>query len=310
MGRLVYARVVSSEKKLSQNLLKEESGVISVWLTLLALCVISFIMIVLEVVKLETAQEKLTRFSNLATYSCMADYDIDVYENYGIYMMEESALINQDSSLCESLLKYEAMVRSFVNNNKTSYVNSFEVKNADIDDIEHIEAKDILDQLCNRENGEYANIETYIIQNFSSYKNPYIKGYMKRKHLYEVEYLIGGKKTDNENIKIIREKLADYMSSKELNELSCTDSEYEAYMIQLLEEIDDMVLAERVLNLVIHNINDTFEKNMCKESLIVGLKTKTEFYMTSSLKDILTACNLSEDLPSLYSLKIKSKYFY
>ena len=161
-------------------MISEEEGAISVWLTLLSMCMISFILIVMDGVKVNNAQQISKQIADLATYSCMADYDIDVYENYNIYVMEESDTKTK-------YLEYARACTSVNSSNKdkrllsdSSDIMGLSVNNVAIYDVEHFNNRNLINQL-----NKNHNIYKYIQDNFSSYKNLYIKGYMKRKYLYE-----------------------------------------------------------------------------------------------------------------------------
>ena len=286
-------------------MISEEEGAISVWLTLLSMCVISFILVAMDGIKVNNARIISKQSANLATYSCMADYDIDVYENYNVYVMEES-------NIKAKYLEYaSACVNHRVFNKKENLLDDrmdimgLSVNNVVIYDIEHLNNKNLLNQINKNQ-----EIYTYISENFSSYKNLYTKGYMKRKYLYELEFIAGGRKTDNENMRFIKDKLKGKISAQELEDMSCTAQEYTSYIIELIEQINIDIVADRMIELMINNINDTFHKNLKKGKLIVGIKVKTRFDIENRIQNIISIWNMISNNPNRYYTTVSTEYSY
>lgn len=254
---------MNSEKK--NNLTKEENGSITVWLTLLSLMVMTFIIVVIECVRIINAQNICSNSANLATMSLMADYDLDVYENYGLYVM------GRDID--------EMTFRKYA---QASLYSKLFLKEMNVKKIHYMDNKHMEQQIL-----RHSTIKDYLLENFTSFKKPYVKGFMDRKYSYELEYIIGGKEKDNDNINIIKSKLKNKEAEEVVNELNLSDEEYESYVIDFIEQIDRNKMYNRMREIIIHNVNATFNKNLDNSKLIVGIdilsKYRIETYLDNNL---------------------------
>ena len=294
---------MKSIRKYINYFIREEKGVITVWLTLLTIFMIIFLTFVIEITKGRNAQSICKQNINIANMSCMADYDIEVKENYHIYVMSieediKSALVNKASEYAKSSMKQNE------NNNRKEFkdIMGLELEQIKVLDVKYIDMHNFIKQVKNymveKNNLNHAEVNNkdiliqYIIENFSSYKNPYVKGFMKRKFVYEQEYIIEGKDRDNENMSMIKRKLCKSNIS-EIQELDFTKEEYDDYMKMMLMKQDIEVLAKRAYEVIITNINNTYTKSLDKTTMIVGVgiegiyNLKKRDYLLTKIKSYL-----------------------
>ncbi|MBE5934867.1 MAG: hypothetical protein E7262_03655 [Lachnospiraceae bacterium] len=275
-------------KEIVNKFTKEERGVITVWITLLSIVVIVFIMVVIQGVRYINAHNICSNSCNLATMSLMADYDLDIYDNYGVYVMNKEVDKNTFRDYVEESLE------------PGLYMDNVKVKN-----IEYLDDKNLEKQIT-----KSGTLYKYLLENFSSYKKPYIKGFMDRKYAYELEYIIGGENNDNDNIKVIKSRIREKEAADVVEELSMTDSEYEFYIIELLEQIKRKTIIKRIKEIIITNINSTFGKNIDMSKTIIGVELESRFCVESILDRMPLVESIFKNINNRRTLSVESKYLY
>ena len=273
------------KNSLKSNFVKEETGAITVWMTLLSVCVLAFVIVVIEGIRIINAQNITSNSSNLAALSLLADYDLDIYENYNLYVMSKD--IDE--------MVYKDYARSTLDG-------GIDIASAQIYDIMYLDNESLEKQISYND-----SFYDYLIKNFSSYKKPYIKGYMARKYAYELEYMIGGKEKDNDNIKIIKDKMKDTYAADMLDELEMTREEYELFVIDYLEQVDKKVLLQRIREIIISNINTTFDKKLDKDKLVIGMSIKSTYVIDNHLRKFGFVENIFGNLNNKYVVNIVLK---
>ena len=99
------------KKVVDKRVLEEEQGAITVWLTLLSVCMISFVILVIEHTRIEQARSTCTQSTSIAVLSAMADYEPDIYDNYHIFILDEcyGGYVRNKDKLKDNILKYANM---------------------------------------------------------------------------------------------------------------------------------------------------------------------------------------------------------
>ena len=71
------------------NRYKDEKGAITIWLTLLSVCMLCLAMIVIECIRVYQSKSICICCTKTALFSTMADYEPDIYDNYHIFVLDE-----------------------------------------------------------------------------------------------------------------------------------------------------------------------------------------------------------------------------
>lgn len=289
-------------KKFSKYILKEETGGITIWITLLSVCILSFVMLIIEHIRYVQAESLCMQVGHMSIMSAMADYEPDIYDNYHIFVLDAcygEGIMNVDR-LKGNILRYsnESLNPSYIGaNNGVKDIMGCSVSKVIIEDTNYLDEsnENFIGQIYSYMKGnkdakeisesmkkygiteEKYYLYSYILEHFSSYKSLQILGYMNRDYVYEIEYLIYGLDKDNDNMKKIIDILDDSMLDDSKEDVICTYEEYRDVLYTELKKIDDNELCERMKKLIINNINATFDKYIQIDCLITSVDVEIQY---------------------------------
>lgn len=282
-------------KKYINNFIREEKGVITVWLTLLLVCMVSFVVLIIECVRYNLSKSVCMQNGHLATISSMADYEPDIYDNYHIFALDIT--YGDDLSKKEKLKDNISMYANM--SIDPDYLDVTEgLKNmlgCSVDKVSLSNIKcwkddnsNFINQVCSYMKENYSELDVstlsnknilcwYIMNHFSSYKSTYILGYMKRKNIYEVEYILNGKDSDNENIELVMDLFDKSDIDEDAKEIVCDENIYREVLYRELLKRDMEVLCSRAKEVLIRNINETYKKNIQQNNLVSSVDVEIEY---------------------------------
>ena len=266
-----------------KKMYRDEKGAITVWLTLLLIVMLCFLIIIIEFVRAYQAKSICLQSTKTAIISTMADYEPDIYDNYHIFVLDEcyGKTETNREKLKDKVLRYanESVNPNYNTDEKTLDIMGCYVEKVSINEVKCLEEdnENLLNQinrymtmhlteskvmeLCDYYGTTKENILLceYIFSHFSSYKSTYILGYMKKNFIYEIEYILMGDKTDNDNIAKVKELL-----TKEGLDVSqdivYTENEYRQWLYKKIININRDKLCNRIKNIIVSNINSTYGK--------------------------------------------------
>jgi hypothetical protein len=284
-----------------KKFISQDGGVITVWLTLLLTCMLGFVLIVIECIRYNTAESICIQSGKLATMSAMADYEPDIYENYHIFALDLSygQEILDESILKKNISKYSNMSinPNYLDLNKeVKDVMGCSVKDVKLSNLKCIkdDTDSFINQICyymkEHKNSKYNKdmynnvnwgkkelVCSYIMTHFSSYKSPYILGYMKKKYVYEIEYILMGKDIDNDNMKLIKKLFNSNDIDEDNMDIVCSDDVYMTKLYAELLKLDMDLMCKRIQELIIQNINKTYKKNICYKDLVTSVDVEIKY---------------------------------
>ena len=251
------------------KMIKKQDGVITVWLSLLLVLMLSFVGIVIEYVRVNMAKSCANMSSKLAIESVLCDYEPNVYKHYHILYVDTNA-VNIESRLKEyanksfdndGLLKLSAKNIKVTNEGKIS-LNRDEYIKKQIAISKTKDSKAILSK---------SMLVDYVMNNFSSYADMEPNSELKKKRIYEVEYIIVGGVEDNDNILKITDSIPGFDAIK------YPMSSYSGVLKSKLSSMSESTIISRMCTLMAENIYTTYGRNVDINNGVNRLEIKGEY---------------------------------
>ncbi len=229
----------------------------------------------------------------------MADYEPDIYDNYHIFVLDEcygKSVRNRDR-LEGKILRYaNSSIKPNSQEDKSIDIMGCSVNKIEVSKVKYLGDNNsnfinqicaymeshldesLIMELCDKygTTKEKVLLCEYIFSHFCSYKSNYILGYMKREFVYEIEYILMGDKTDNDNISKVKKILKSEGIDVE-EDIVCSEDRYREVLYKSLIEHDKDILCNRIKHLIVNNINATFDKKANLKDLITNVEVGIEY---------------------------------
>ena len=285
--------------QVKKKLLQDEKGAITIWLTLLLVCMLCAIIVVIECISIYQSKSICIQTTKIATISAMADYEPDIYDNYHIFVLDEcygKAVRNRDR-LEGKILRYaNSSIKPNSQEDKSIDIMGCSVNKIEVSKVKYLGDNNsnfinqicaymeshldesLIMELCDKygTTKEKVLLCEYIFSHFCSYKSNYILGYMKREFVYEIEYILMGDKTDNDNISKVK-KILKIEGIDVEEDIVCSEDRYREVLYKNLIEHDKDILCNRIKHLIVNNINATFDKRANLKDLITNVEVGIEY---------------------------------
>ena len=250
-------------------MIKKEDGVITIWLSAMLLIMLVFIGTVIECVRINIAKSYSNMSLRLATESVLADYDPNLYKHYHIFCVNTEAVdINSRlDKYAKASFDKDGLIGMKVNNiyaSNCSYVSS------------NISGyiKEQISNYINKKKGialSKDKLVDYVMKNFSSYADIVPNSNMKKKKIYEVEYIIAGKGEDNDNVEAITSTISGFDAIK------YPMSSYKSVLRGKLSSMSEGAIISRMCSLIEDNLYNTYGKSINFSKCVTSMKVSGSY---------------------------------
>lgn len=249
--------------------MRREEGVITIWLAGMLLVMLVFIGTVIEGVRINIAKSYSAVSLKLATESVLADYDYGLYKHYHILCIN-SDLVNigeRINQYAKMSFDNDALVDMQVNN---VYVDNYSYVSSNISGY----LKEQIAAYMTKKKGNTLSksmLVDYVMQNFSSYGDIVPNSHLKKKKIYEVEYIIVGKDDDNENVESITSSISGFDAIKYSLE------SYKGNIRSRLMSMSESTIINRMCALMSDNMYMTYGRKINFGRCVNKLKVRGEY---------------------------------
>ena len=317
-------------------MLSDNKGSITVWMTLVLFCIYTLGLVLIWGLNNNYIVSFVDKITISSTKSIMSEYDKDIYKHYNLYVMDLGyGNKNRDGGTKEKIKDYLKASSDTVYESKiinSSDINGSNCTNINIKNIEitfqdsvannsdlfkelvvdYMEEK-LSDRDINtlKRKNCYKNAKKedimfieYLIDNFSSYKNVDINNELNKMHIYEIEHLIIGKMDDNDCFENVMKSLGIKVENIDRYNLET----YNNYMRNCLVKMNSDLLCKRAWNMVISNINKTYDKDIDINNCFCSVKVKCIYDPGIGFSKVKLIKNIVNKSSEIYYSEYKYSY--